>query len=76
MHAFLIQAHKDTIQFRRLLILLNSHARIYVHIDKKFENVYRSLNAWKDESVLENVVFIENRVSVMWGALLTSNGNN
>lgn len=67
MHAFLIQAHKDTIQFRRLLILLNSHARIYVHIDKKFENVYRSLNAWKDECVLENVVFIENRVSVMWG---------
>lgn len=67
MHAFLIQAHKDTIQFRRLLILLNSHARTYIHIDKKFENVYQSLSAWKDQCVLENVVFIEKRVSVMWG---------
>ncbi|MGL6455204.1 beta-1,6-N-acetylglucosaminyltransferase [Aeromonas caviae] len=67
MHAFLIQAHKDTIQFRRLLILLNSHGRTYIHIDKKFESVYQSLNTWKDQCVLENVVFIEKRVSVMWG---------
>nr|WP_302980746.1 beta-1,6-N-acetylglucosaminyltransferase [Plesiomonas shigelloides] len=67
MHAFLIQAHQDTIQLRRLLVYLNSHARTYIHIDKKFERVYQNLKAWKDEHPLENVEFIDKRVSVMWG---------
>lgn len=62
--AYMIAAHTDPIQLRRLVISLNGEdIEFFIHIDKKsdIQPFLRELN-------LENVHFLKNRISTSWGA--------
>lgn len=64
--AFLISAHTDAPQLKRLVEALPDDSMFFVHIDKKadiqpFEELMKSD---------KRVHFIEHRVNVMWGSLI------
>ena len=62
--AYMIAAHTDPIQLRRLVFSLNGEdIEFFIHIDKKndIQPFFRELN-------IENVHFLENRISTNWGA--------
>ncbi|WP_207369136.1 beta-1,6-N-acetylglucosaminyltransferase [Heyndrickxia coagulans] len=66
--AYLIQAHAGEKQLIKLInVLLDSDTDIFIHIDKKNDNLYYSLmNVNKKQS---NIYFIKDRESVNWSGL-------
>jgi len=63
--AYLISAHTDAPQLKRLIEALHPDAQFFVHIDSKsditqFTSIIKGLN----------VHFIENRIDVRWGTIL------
>lgn len=61
--AFLITAHNDPAQLRRLVMSLPSGSGIYIHLDAKSD-----ISLFADISKLPNVHFSRQRVNVMWGS--------
>lgn len=61
-NAFLILAHNDPINLKRLINSINYNADIYVHIDKK-----KKIEEFKQFINEENVYFLENREKIFWG---------
>lgn len=63
--AYLISAHTDAPQLKRLIEALHTNAHFFIHIDKKsditpFVSIIRG----------DNVHFLEERVDVRWGTIL------
>lgn len=67
--AFLILAHSDIDQLKRLCVKLVDYGHLYIHIDKKTGKDYvRLLTLYIDSIGLSgNVKIINNRVNVAWG---------
>ena len=66
-HAYLILAHKNFGQLRKLLALLDDLRNdIFVHVDRKaaFDQ-----SAWDDACRYSGLVFIEPRIRVSWGGV-------
>ena len=66
-HAYLILAHKNFGQLRKLLALLDDPRNdIFVHVDRKaaFDQ-----SAWDDACRYSGLVFIEPRIRVSWGGV-------
>ncbi len=63
--AYLISAHTDAPQLRRLIDALHPDAEYFVHIDKKSD-----ITPFKALIDAKNVHFIENRIDVRWGTLI------
>lgn len=63
--AYLISAHTDAPQLKRLVDALNQDAHFFIHIDKKTDIT-------KFTSIIqgENIHFLDNRVDVRWGTIL------
>lgn len=61
--AFLITAHNDPSQLRRLITSLPAGSGFFVHIDAKSD-----LSAFSGIAQLPNVHFARQRVNVMWGS--------
>ena len=63
--AYLISAHTDAPQLRRLIETLHTDAHFFVHIDRKsdIEPFTSIING-------ENVHFLQDRVDVRWGTIL------
>lgn len=63
--AYLISAHTDPLQLKRLIGALHPEAEIFVHIDKKsnLEDFTRLIQS-------PNVHFIPDRVDVVWGTMV------
>ena len=62
--AYLISAHTDPAQLRRLVLALHADAEYFVHIDAKSD-----LSQFAAVLSLPNVHYIEDRVDVRWGTL-------
>lgn len=62
--AYLISAHTDVPQLKRLIEALHSDAEFFIHIDSKSD-----LSAFTEQIVSPRVHFIEKRVDVVWGTL-------
>lgn len=62
--AYLISAHTDAPQLKRLIEALHSDAEFFIHIDSKSD-----LSAFTEQIVSPRVHFIEKRVNVVWGTL-------
>lgn len=67
-HAYLILAHKNFGQLRRLIELLD-HPRndIYVHVDAKVKDF--NPDEWKDITRSSGLVFLPDRINVNWGGV-------
>ena len=66
-HAFLIIAHNNWEQFKKLVQLLDAENHdIYIHIDKK-SNIMDFLRVKTDRS---NLFFLEERIDAKWGGNL------
>jgi hypothetical protein len=67
--AFLILAHSDLDQLKRLCVKLVDYGHLYIHIDKKTDKDFvRLLSLYIDSIGLSgNVKIINNRVNVAWG---------
>lgn len=63
--AYLISAHTDAPQLRRLINALHTDAHYFIHIDKKSD-----INAFTSIIEGDNIHFIKNRVDVRWGTML------
>ncbi len=63
--AYLISAHTDAPQLKRLIDALHADAHFFVHIDRKSDIM--QFNAIINN---DNVHFIENRTDVRWGTIL------
>lgn len=61
--AFLITAHNDPAQLRRLILSLPSGSGFFVHIDAKSD-----LSSFTGIDQLPNVHFCRRRINVMWGS--------
>ncbi len=67
-HAFLILAHTDPEQLKRLISSLNSDSSLfYIHWDKKNESVLFESPIIKELQSHSNIHFITNRIKVYWG---------
>ena len=62
--AYLISAHTDAPQLKRLVDALHKDAQFFVHVDKKSD-----LSAFTSLLQRENVHFVENRIDVVWGTI-------
>ena len=62
--AYLISAHTDPAQLRRLVLALHADAEYFVHIDAKSD-----LSQFASALSLPNVHYIGDRVDVRWGTL-------
>ena len=62
--AYLISAHTDAPQLKRLVDALHSDAQFFVHVDKKSD-----MNAFTSILQRKNVHFVENRIDVVWGTI-------
>ena len=63
--AFLISAHTDALQLKRLINALPDESHFFVHIDRKSD-----INAFLELLGTDNRAhFIEHRVNVVWGSL-------
>lgn len=61
--AYLIAAHADPVQLKRLVVSLDEpYCDFYIHIDKKI-----NISLFKSELHNLDIRFIENRVSTNWG---------
>ena len=63
--AYLISAHTDAPQLKRLIESLHPDAQFFVHIDKKVD-----INQFTSIIRGYNIHFIENRIDVRWGTIL------
>ena len=63
--AYLISAHIDAPQLKRLIDALHTDAEYFVHIDKKSD-----VSQFTTIISAPNVHFIENRIDVRWGTIL------
>lgn len=63
--AYLISAHTDAPQLKRLIEALHPDAEFFVHIDKKSD-----IHPFQEAVSAKNVHFIENRIDVRWGTLI------
>ena len=63
--AYLISAHTDVPQLKRLIESLHSDAHFFVHIDKKTD-----IEPFVATISHENVHFLEDRIDVRWGTIL------
>lgn len=63
--AYLISAHTDAPQLKRLIDALHKDAEYFIHIDKKSDIT-------KFTSIIkgENIHFVENRENVRWGTII------
>lgn len=65
--AYLIAAHADPVQLKRLVVSLDEpYCDFYIHIDKKI-----NISLFKSELHNLDIRFIENRVSTNWGGVFT-----
>jgi hypothetical protein len=63
-HAYLVQCHSNFEQLKLLIDVVHIENDIYVHVDRKSENLYNRL---KDEySNSANIFIIDNRVKTYW----------
>ena len=63
--AFLISAHADALQLRRLICALPDDSVFFLHIDRKADiNVFKQVLSGDSR-----VRFIEHRVDVRWGSI-------
>lgn len=67
--AFLILAHTDVDQLKRLCVKLVDYGNLYIHIDKRTNKEYLSqINDYiSSKELCHNVKIINNRVNVTWG---------
>ena len=63
--AYLISAHTDAPQLRRLIKALHMNAHYFIHIDKKSD-----IGEFTSMIQGDNIHFIEDRVDVRWGTML------
>lgn len=63
--AYLISAHTDEAQLKRLIDSLHSDADFFVHIDRKTD-----IRPFTSLIKGDNVHFIENRIDVRWGTMI------
>lgn len=63
--AYLISAHTDAPQLKRLIEALHPNAHFFVHIDKKSD-----LSMFTAIIQQDNVHFLPNRIDVRWGTIL------
>lgn len=63
--AYLISAHTDAPQLKRLIEALHPDAHFFVHIDKKSD-----LSMFTAIIQQDNVHFLSNRIDVRWGTIL------
>lgn len=63
--AYLISAHTDAPQLKRLIESLHSDAHFFVHIDRKTD-----IEPFVAAISCENVHFLEDRIDVRWGTIL------
>lgn len=67
-HAFLILAHNEPEQLKRLISALDSESSLfYIHWDKKCESVLLNSSIIKELETHSNIHFINNRIEVYWG---------
>lgn len=67
-HAYLILAHKNLGQLRKLIELLdNTHNDIFVHVDAKLKEFNAS--EWENICRYSRLEFLENRYKVNWGGV-------
>ncbi len=62
--AYIIQAHKGFNQLKILVDTLSRNSDVYLHIDKKSQQLYQELRGQYNKS--ENIFIITDRVSVNW----------
>ncbi len=62
--AYLISAHTDAPQLRRLVEALHGDAEFFIHIDKKSD-----ILPFRQLLPKNNVHFLENRIDVRWGTI-------
>lgn len=67
MHAYLILAHRSTEQLKALVLYLEKHGRVYIHIDAKAVDVYEDLAHWLQNINSDNIILLQDRVKVYWG---------
>ncbi len=63
--AYLISAHTDAPQLRRLVEALHPEAHFFIHIDKK-SDIQPFVSLLKGE----NIHFLDNRLDVRWGTII------
>ena len=63
--AYLISAHADVEQLKRLIGALHEDAHFFIHIDKK-----SNLQAFTEKIAGDNIHFLDERVDVRWGTWL------
>ncbi len=63
--AYLISAHTDAPQLKRLIESLHTDAQYFIHIDKKSD-----INQFTSIIKGMNIHFIEDRIDVRWGTIL------
>ncbi len=63
--AYLISAHTDAPQLRRLILSLHPDAHFFIHIDKKSD-----ISEFTSLIKSRNVHFLEKRINVRWGTIL------
>lgn len=67
-HAFLILAHTDPEQLKRLITALDSGSSFfYIHWDKKNESVLSESPIIKELKTHSNIYFIQDRLRIYWG---------
>lgn len=62
--AYLVLAHADPAHFEKLINAIDYNARFFVHLDAK-----SNIDDFKKISLPQNLIFINNRVSVAWGSI-------
>ena len=63
--AYLISAHTDAPQLKRLVEALHPDAHFFIHIDKKSD-----ITPFTSLLQGDNIHFLTNRVNVRWGTIL------
>ena len=63
-YAYLISAHTDAPQLKRLIDALHSDAQFFVHVDRKSD-----IRAFTTLLQGENIHFVDNRIDVIWGTI-------
>lgn len=67
-HAYLILAHKNLSQLRKLIELLDDQRNdIYVHVDLKVSDFYPE--EWKNIVNKSSLTFLNDRINVNWGGV-------
>lgn len=62
--AYLIMTYQDPEHLNRMVNALDYNAHFFVHVDKKVD-----IEPFKQACTLDNVLFLENRITVSWGGI-------